>query len=114
MSPVPLLNVPLPFVPLPFAVVGSFADFSSLNNPTGTSAGDLVFTSVADAVTVRAVPEPASLTMLGLRGRCAGRVCEEATQGRDRLTRSGSASPRPSAPRFSLREAKIAWGEREA
>ncbi len=49
-------------------VVGSFADFSSLNNPTGTSAGDLVFTSVADAVTVtvRAVPEPASLTMLGL------------------------------------------------
>ena len=49
-------------------IVGSFADFFSLNNPTGTSAGDLIFTSVEDAVTVlvTAVPEPASLAMLGI------------------------------------------------
>jgi hypothetical protein len=49
-------------------VVGSFADFMSLNKVSGTSAGDLVFTSVADTVTVTAaaVPEPPSMTLLGL------------------------------------------------
>jgi hypothetical protein len=48
-------------------VVGTFADFMSLNSPTPTTAGDLVFTSVADPVTVQAqpVPEQASLVLAG-------------------------------------------------
>jgi hypothetical protein len=49
-------------------IAGSFADYFSLNNPTGTSAGDLVFTSVADSVivTASAVPEPSSLVLVAL------------------------------------------------
>ena len=47
---------------------GTFADYFSLNNPTGTSAGDLVFTSIADSVivTATAVPEPSSVVLFAL------------------------------------------------
>jgi hypothetical protein len=49
---------------------GSFDDYMSLNNPSGTSAGDLIFTSVSDSVvvTASAVPEPSTLTMCGIAG----------------------------------------------
>ena len=47
-------------------LVGSFADFSSLNNPWATSAGDLILTAVGNDVIVTAssVPEPSSATLL--------------------------------------------------
>ena len=49
---------------------GTFADLFSLNNPSGTSAGDLIFTSVADSVIVTAVavPEPSSTIRALLAG----------------------------------------------
>jgi len=49
-------------------ISGTFADYFSLNNPTGTSAGDLIFTSVADSVvvTAAAVPEPSSIVLSAL------------------------------------------------
>jgi hypothetical protein len=52
-------------------IVGSFADYFSLNNPSATSAGDLILTAVGDDVIVRAsaVPEPSSVTLIAVR-RC--------------------------------------------
>ncbi len=49
-------------------ISGTFDDYFSLNNPTGTSAGDLIFTSVADSVvvTAAAVPEPSSIVLSAL------------------------------------------------
>ena len=54
-------------------IFANFADPdpSTLNNPNGTSDGDLIFTSVGSAVTVNvvslaSVPEPASVATLGI------------------------------------------------
>jgi hypothetical protein len=49
-------------------IAGTFADYFSLNKLSGTSAGDLVFTSVADSVIViaAAVPEPSSIVLSAL------------------------------------------------
>ena len=51
-------------------LVGSFADFSSLNNPWATSGGDLIWTAVGNDVIVTAssVPEPSSATLLVAAG----------------------------------------------
>ena len=51
-------------------IVGSFADFSSLNNPSATSAGDLILTAVGNdvIVTASAVPEPSSVTLIAVAG----------------------------------------------
>ena len=51
-------------------IVGSFADYYSLNNPSATSAGDLIWTAVGNDVTVTAsaVPEPSSATLIAAAG----------------------------------------------
>jgi hypothetical protein len=55
-------------------IASTFADFFSLNNPSETSAGDLIFTSIADSVIVTAaVPEPSSIVLSALG--CLGILC---------------------------------------
>ena len=72
-------------------IAGTFADYFSLNNPSGTSAGDLVFTSVADSVivTAAAVPEPSSIvpSALGFLGIlcCARRLRSSGGRAQSRL-----------------------------
>jgi hypothetical protein len=80
-------------------VAGTFADFFSLNNPSGTSAGDLVFTSVADSVivTAAAVPEPSSIVLCTL-GFLGILCCARHLRYRGDRTKSTRSAPAASFP----------------